>query len=154
MEWAKAHGAAPAVFTFKLPMGSKIKAAASSPPRTSTAWWRSWGWSITWPPAFEDIQAMTPDQFVRGLVADCHARAFFCGENFTFGAKAAGNPAMLQELCKPLGVEVHVLPMAQYEGKAGFLQPHPCGPGGGRHPRRQRDAGRALRHPVPGEHAI
>ena len=37
---------------------------------------------------------------------DCHARALFCGENFTFGAKAAGTPELLKELCAPLGVEV------------------------------------------------
>ena len=68
-------------------------------------------------PTFADIMSMTPEQFVRGLVADCRARAFFCGENFTFGARAAGDPALLQKLCQPLGVEVHILPMAQFEGR-------------------------------------
>ena len=37
--------------------------------------------------------------------------------NFTFGAKAAGNPELLRKLCAPLGVEVVVLPMARFEEK-------------------------------------
>lgn len=36
VEWARAHGAAPAVFTFRLPTENKMKASACSPPRTST----------------------------------------------------------------------------------------------------------------------
>ena len=68
-------------------------------------------------PEFEEIRAMTPEQFVYGIVQDCHARALFCGENFTFGAKAAGTPELLKELCAPLGVEVVVVPMAQFEEK-------------------------------------
>ena len=68
-------------------------------------------------PEFEEIRAMTPEQFVYGIVQDCHAKALFCGENFTFGAKAAGNPELLRKLCAPLGVEVVVLPMARFEEK-------------------------------------
>ncbi len=52
-----------------------------------------------------------------GIVRDCNARALVCGENFTFGAKAAGNPELLRTLCAPLGVEVIVVPMAQFEEK-------------------------------------
>ena len=36
-------------------------------------------------------------------------------DSFTFGAKAAGTPELLKELCAPLGVEVVVVPMAQFE---------------------------------------
>ena len=68
-------------------------------------------------PDFEEIKAMTPEQFVLGIIRDCNARALFCGENFTFGARAAGTPELLRQLCAPLGVEVVVLPMAQFEEK-------------------------------------
>ena len=68
-------------------------------------------------PDFEEIKAMTPEQFVLGIIRDCNARALFCGENFTFGARAAGTPELLRQLCEPLGVEVVVLPMAQFEEK-------------------------------------
>ena len=68
-------------------------------------------------PDFEAIKALSPEEFVRGIVENCHARALFCGENFTFGAKAAGTPELLRTLCAPLGVEVVVVPMAQFEEK-------------------------------------
>ena len=63
------------------------------------------------------FKGLTPEQFVLGIVRDCNARALVCGEHFTFGAKAAGNPELLRTLCAPLGVEVIVVPMAQFEEK-------------------------------------
>ncbi len=117
VDWARAHGAASAVFTFKLPAGSRMKGRRLLSTEDKHRIIAGLGVGHYLVPAFEDIQAMTPDQFVRGLVADCQARAFFCGENFTFGAKAAGDPELLRRLCAPLGVEVHVLPMAVHEGK-------------------------------------
>ena len=68
-------------------------------------------------PDFEEIKGLSPEQFVRSIVENCHAKALFCGENFTFGAKAAGTPELLRKLCAPLGVEVVVVPMAQFEEK-------------------------------------
>ena len=117
VDWARAHGAAPALFTFKLPGGSKIKGRRLYSVEDKRRLIAGLGIEHYLVPTFADIQAMTPEQFVYGLVADCRARAFYCGENFTFGVKAAGDPALLQKLCAPLGVEVHVLPMAQYEGR-------------------------------------
>ena len=117
VSWAKAHGAAAALFTFKLPGASKIKGRRLFSIEDKRRIVAGLGVEHYLVPAFADIQAMTPEQFVYGLVADCQARAFFCGENFTFGAKAAGDPALLRALCAPLGVEVHVMPMARYEGK-------------------------------------
>ncbi len=76
-----------------------------------------WAWEHYLCPDFEEIKGLTPEQFVLGIVRDCHARALVCGENFTFGAKAAGNPELLRTLCAPLGVEVIVLPMARFEEK-------------------------------------
>ena len=31
-------------------------------------------------PDFEAIKALSPEEFVRGIVENCHARALFCGE--------------------------------------------------------------------------
>ena len=117
VEWAKAHGAAPAVFTFKLPADSKMKGRRLLSTEDKHALIASLGVEYYLCPEFEEIRAMTPEQFVYGIVQDCHARALFCGENFTFGAKAAGTPELLKELCSPLGVEVVVVPMAQFEEK-------------------------------------
>ena len=117
VEWAKAHGAAPAVFTFKLPADSKMKGRRLLSTEDKHALIASLGVEYYLCPEFEEIRAMTPEQFVYGIVQDCHAKALFCGENFTFGAKAAGTPELLKELCAPLGVEVVVVPMAQFEEK-------------------------------------
>ena len=117
VDWARAHGAAPAVFTFRLELGSRMKGRRLISTEDKHRLVESLGVEHYLVPTFADIMSMTPEQFVRGLVADCRARAFFCGENFTFGARAAGDPALLQKLCQPLGVEVHILPMAQFEGR-------------------------------------
>ena len=117
VQWAKAHGAAPAVFTFKLPMLNKMKGKRLLSTADKHALIASLGVEYYLTPDFEEIKGLTPEQFVLGIVRDCHARALFCGENFTFGAKAAGNPEMLRRLCEPLGVEVVVVPMAQFEEK-------------------------------------
>ena len=117
VQWAREHGAAPAVFTFKLPADSKMKGRRLLSTEDKHALIASLGVEYYLCPEFEEIRAMTPEQFVYGIVQDCHAKALFCGENFTFGAKAAGTPELLKELCAPLGVEVVVVPMAQFEEK-------------------------------------
>lgn len=117
VEWAKAHGAAPVVFTFHLPMENKMKGKRLISTADKHRLIESLGVEHYLVPDFEAIKGLSAEEFVRGIVKDCHARALFCGENFTFGARAAGDPALLQKLCQPLGVEVHILPMAQFEGR-------------------------------------
>ena len=117
VHWARAHGAAPAVFTFGLPTENKMKGKRLLSTADKHALIESLGVEHYLCPEFEQIKGMSPEQFVLGIVRDCHARALFCGENFTFGARAAGNPDLLKKLCAPLGVEVVVVPMAQFEEK-------------------------------------
>lgn len=117
VQWAKEHGAAPALFTFKLPTENSMKGKRLLSVEDKHALVESLGVQHYICPDFEDIKSLTPEQFVQSIVQNCHARALFCGENFTFGAYAAGNPDKLRALCAPLGVEVVVLPMAQFEGK-------------------------------------
>ena len=126
VQWASAHGASPAVFTFKLPTENKMKGKRLLSTEDKHAQTFDEGMFVLIErlgvehylcPEFEEIKAMTPEQFVLGIVRDCNAKALFCGENFTFGAKAAGNPELLRKLCAPLGVEVVVVPMAQFEEK-------------------------------------
>ena len=103
VEWAKAHGAAPAVFTFRLPTENKMKGKRLLSTEDKHALIASLGVEHYLCPDFEEIKAMTPEQFVLGIIRDCNARALFCGENFTFGARAAGTPELLRQLCEPLG---------------------------------------------------
>lgn len=117
VKWAKAHGASPAVFTFGLPTENKMKGKRLLSTADKHALIESLGVEHYLCPEFEEIKGMSPEQFVLGIVRDCSAKALFCGENFTFGAKAAGNPELLKKLCAPLGVEVVVIPMAQFEEK-------------------------------------
>ena len=117
VRWARAHGADPAVFTFGLPTENKMKGKRLLSTADKHALIESLGVEHYLCPEFEQIKGMSPEQFVLGIVRDCHARALFCGENFTFGARAAGNPDLLKKLCAPLGVEVVVVPMAQFEEK-------------------------------------
>ena len=90
VEWARVHGAAPAVFTFRLPTENKMKGKRLLSTEDKHALIASLGVEHYLCPDFEEIKAMTPEQFVLGIIRDCNARALFCGENFTFGARAAG----------------------------------------------------------------
>ena len=101
VEWAKAHGAAPAVFTFRLPTENKMKGKRLLSTEDKHALIASLGVEHYLCPDFEEIKAMTPEQFVLGIIRDCNARALFCGENFTFGAKAAGTPELLRPANQP-----------------------------------------------------
>ena len=74
VEWAKAHGAAPAVFTFKLPADSKMKGRRLLSTEDKHALIASLGVEYYLCPEFEEIRAMTPEQFVYGIVQDCHAK--------------------------------------------------------------------------------
>ena len=117
VQWARAHGAAPAVFTFRLPVDNKMKGKRLLSSADKHALIASLGVEYYLTPDFEEIKGLSPEQFVRSIVENCHAKALFCGENFTFGAKAAGTPELLRKLCAPLGVDVVVVPMAQFEEK-------------------------------------
>ena len=117
VQWARAHGAAPAVFTFRLPVDNKMKGKRLLSSADKHALIASLGVEYYLTPDFEEIKGLSPERFVRSIVENCRAKALFCGENFTFGAKAAGTPELLRKLCAPLGVEVVVVPMAQFEEK-------------------------------------
>lgn len=69
-------------------------------------------------PPFESFRSLSPEDFVNKILVECFAaKAVFCGDNFTFGAYAAGNVDRLKELCAPLGIAVTIVDMAQYGGQ-------------------------------------
>lgn len=54
---------------------------------------------------FPELRDRTPEEFVTAVLRDTvHARAVFAGFNYTFGAHAAGNSAMLERLCAENGI--------------------------------------------------
>jgi len=55
--------------------------------------------------------SMTPDQFTRNVLAEgLHVKWLMVGEDFCYGAKRAGNVAMLRDAGRELGFEVETLP--------------------------------------------
>jgi riboflavin kinase / FMN adenylyltransferase len=60
----------------------------------------------------EELSQVTAEAFAAEVLLDgVGARAVVVGENFRFGHKAAGDPALLAELGRPRGVEVVAVPL-------------------------------------------
>jgi riboflavin kinase/FMN adenylyltransferase len=60
----------------------------------------------------EALSQVTAEAFAQEVLMDgVGARAVVVGENFRFGHKAAGDPALLAELGRPRGVEVVAVPL-------------------------------------------
>ncbi len=117
--WAAAagQGTVSAAFTFRLPAGTSLKGGRILSPGQKRARVAALGIRRYMEPPFEAFCALTPEQFVENVLQRCFgARAVFCGDNFTFGANAAGSVQTLRQLCAPRGIEVHIVPMAQYKG--------------------------------------
>jgi riboflavin kinase/FMN adenylyltransferase len=71
-------------------------------------------WVRTFDAAFA---AWSPERFARDLVAGAlHAQAVVVGQNFRFGAKRAGDLALLRNLGQELGIEVRVHTIASDAG--------------------------------------
>lgn len=119
VRYAAENGLAPAAFTFELPgnqtlKGGRILSAAQKHLRME-----SLGIEQYLEPPFEAFRDLSPEDFVQKVLVECfRAKAAFCGKNFTFGARAAGDVEMLHTLCEPLGISVHIVPMAQYGAQA------------------------------------
>ena len=81
VQWAGANDAAPALFTFRLPVVNKMKGKRLLSTADKHALVASLGVEYYLTPDFEEIKGLTPEQFVLGIVRDCRARALVCGEN-------------------------------------------------------------------------
>ena len=117
VECARAGGLTAAAFTFELPASSTLKGGRILSLPQKHARVASLGIEEYQEAPFDEFRALTPEDFVQKVLVDCfNAKQLFCGDNFTFGARAAGNVERLRELCAPLGIGVHIVPMAQYGG--------------------------------------
>ncbi len=117
IKWAGTHGAAPAVFTFSLPRDNTLKGSRLLATEEKHKAAEAMGVQYYVAPHFAEFKDESPEDFIRDLIGKMHARALCCGDNFTFGAKAAGDVALMKTLCAQRGVEVIVVPTATYEGK-------------------------------------
>lgn len=115
---ARAEGLTAAAFTFELPGSSTLKGGRILSLTQKHLRVASLGVEEYQEAPFEDFRALSPETFVQRVLVECfHAKELFCGDNFTFGARAAGNVERLRALCAPLGIGVHIVPMAQYGGQ-------------------------------------
>lgn len=118
VEYAAQNGLEPAVFTFSLPVQNPLKGGRIDTQAEKYACMQGLGVQHYMEPAFEEFRELSPQQFVLDVLIGLYgAKALFCGDNFTFGKRAAGNVQLLRQLCAPLGVEVCVVPMAQWGGQ-------------------------------------
>ena len=83
VEWAKAHGATPVVFTFRLPAENKMKGKRLLSTEDKHALIASLGVEHYLCPDFEEIKAMTPEQFVLGIIRDCNDEVLAKNPNST-----------------------------------------------------------------------
>ena len=117
VEYAADHGLTPAAFTFSLPANHPMKGARIFPDREKHRRVAALGIAEYQEAPFADFCALSPEDFVDRVLTGCFAaKAVFCGDNFTFGAKAAGNVDMLKSLCAARGIAAHVVEMASYQG--------------------------------------
>lgn len=116
--YAGAYGLTPAAFTFSLPAGNTLKGGRILSNAQKQARIGRQGIAYCLEPPFESFCALSPEDFVQTILVGClGAKAVFCGDNFTFGAHAAGDVALLRALCAQAGITVQVVAMAQYAGQ-------------------------------------
>lgn len=115
---ARSRGLTAAAFTFSLPVSGGFKGRRILTGEEKRRRIASLGVELYLCPPFEQFRVLSPRQFVdEVLQRDLGARAVFCGDNFTFGKDKAGNVEVLRRLCAERSIEVHVVPMAQYQGQ-------------------------------------
>ncbi len=107
---AKEQGLKSAVFTFTLQSaGTAGKGLNILSQKEKAKRIEQLGVDIMYCPPFESFNALSPQQFADEiLVKRLNARAVYCGENFTFGAKKSGDTELLKVICKDRGIELHV----------------------------------------------
>ena len=117
------HRIAAAALTFD-PHPTRVVAPSRAPRLLSTTeqrleWMRECGLDqVLILPFDSDTAALTPEQFASGILAGAlGARAVFVGGNFRFGAKAAGDTAMLREFGARLGFAVEIVPPVSFRGR-------------------------------------
>lgn len=118
---ARETGMRPGVFTYENHPQSVV--GGSAPPLLTTpeerrALFAHYGMEeIVMIPFDAHFSAQSPEEFLRMLIEDYRCGGLCCGDNFHFGAKAAGNASLLLELCQKLGLFCRVASPVLEKGK-------------------------------------
>lgn len=123
VEKARSEGLAAAVFTFSshpknlLPKEKKVKNIIVREDKEKLI--ASLGVDYLFNVPFtKAIMTMSPQDFVKKLLVDkFNMKAAFCGFNYHFGYKAAGNPEVLRSLGQDLGYQVTEIPPYKIKGE-------------------------------------
>ena len=69
------------------------------------------GFACCWRPPFAEFHQLTPVQFVKQILQDTmQAKYVSCGENYRFGAGAAGDAPLLVSLCALFDIQAEIVP--------------------------------------------
>lgn len=115
---AAAEGLVPGVFTFRLPLSSRLKGGRLQTEEDKHRVMEDLGARVYLEPPFEEVCGQSPEEFVELVLQRAlNAKAVFCGDNFTFGKKAAGNVDTLRALCEARGIRAVQVEMARWQGE-------------------------------------
>lgn len=119
---AEKKGLVPAVFTFsnhpsEMISGEKVPEIIYAEEKAELLREEGIGYMFNIP-FTEEIMTMSPEDYVRKLlVGKFRAKDAFCGFNYRFGAKAAGDTKLFSELADQLGFELHVMSPFTLDGR-------------------------------------
>ena len=75
------------------------------------------GFACCWRPGFGEFHQLTPIQFVKQILQDTmQAKFVYCGENYHFGANAAGDAGLLVSLCALFDIKAEIVPTCVENG--------------------------------------
>mgnify|MGYP006066013615 FL=1 len=76
------------------------------------------GFACCWRPGFGEFHQLTPIQFVKQILQDTmQAKFVSCGENYHFGANAAGDAGLLVSLCALFDIKAEIVPTCVENGE-------------------------------------
>lgn len=120
VESAKKNALTPSVFTFTINHdhpASKPSFGCLVSHRTRGRLLKELGVTHMICPPFEEFCDFTPEEFIHEILyRSFHAQHLFCGENYHFGKRAAGDAASLARLGGELGISVTTIPTVVIDG--------------------------------------
>lgn len=119
LAFARKNGLRPAVFTFTQNENSGQKGQTILLPPQKHRLLAEMGIETCYEPPFKSFADLSPESFFNDvLIGEFNTAAIFCGEDFGFGAKRAGNAALLKQLCAENGIHFSAAKTALYKGDA------------------------------------
>lgn len=118
VSYAKAHDLDPGVFTFTFDDQNSTKGRQILSLREKHESLERLGILYCFEPPFSSFRNLSPeDFFYQCLLGEYRAKALFCGVNYGFGAKRAGDTELLARLCAENGIKLVTVPLTFWRGE-------------------------------------